>query len=88
MRSEIPIVGFLQRVVTAFACPPVSVLKRPHWPRMGDELFATDWDLLLCSAGALSAIFCEHSRQAGRRALDVGAFDQMLFVHLQESRSR
>jgi hypothetical protein len=47
---------------------------------MRDELFATDWDLLLCSAGALSAILCEQSRQAGRQAIDIGALDVALLA--------
>jgi hypothetical protein len=47
----------------------------PHWPRIRDELLAAKWDLLLCSAGTLSAILCEHGRQIGRKALDMGAFD-------------
>jgi hypothetical protein len=59
-------------------CPDKSARKRDHWPRMRDELFAAEWDLLLCSAGSLSAILCEHARQAGRKALDVGALDQVL----------
>lgn len=50
-----------------------------HWPRMRDELSAADWDLLLCSAGTLSAILCEHACQAGRKALDLGACDERFF---------
>lgn len=65
-------------VVTALACPPVSEPKRTHWPGMRNELFATEWDLLLCSAGSLSAIFCVHAQQTGRKALDIGALDRRL----------
>lgn len=42
---------------------------------MRDELVAADWDLVLCSAGSLSAIVCEHTRQAARSAVDIGAID-------------
>lgn len=47
---------------------------------MRDGLFATEWDLLLCAAGSLSAILCEHARQSGRMALDIGALDQQLLL--------
>lgn len=43
-------------------CPNTSVPKRDHWPRMRDELFAAEWDLLLCSAGSLSSLLCDHTR--------------------------
>jgi glycosyltransferase involved in cell wall biosynthesis/SAM-dependent methyltransferase len=65
-------------VVTALGCPPVSEPKRTNWPRMRDELFAVDWELLLCSAGSLSAILCEHARRVRRNSLDVGALDVKL----------
>jgi hypothetical protein len=65
-------------VVTALTCPSVNEPKRNHWPRMREELFAAEWDLLLCAAGSLSAIFGEQARQRGRNALDVGAFDRVL----------
>jgi hypothetical protein len=68
-------------VQTALACPPVSEPKHTNWPRIRDELFATDWDLLLCSAGSLSAILCEHARKAGRKALDLGALDSDIVTH-------
>ncbi len=42
-------------VATSITCPPVNELKRADWPRMRDKLFANEWDLLLCSAGSLSA---------------------------------
>jgi hypothetical protein len=45
---------------------------------MRDELFTAEWDLLLCAAGSLSAILCEHARQMGRPALDVGSLDRRL----------
>lgn len=56
-------------------CPDKSVPKLNTWQRVRDELFASDWDLLLCSAGSLSAIFCEYARQTGRSGIDVGALD-------------
>lgn len=64
-------------VVTAFACPPVSEPKRSHWQRLRDAIFASEWDLLLCSAGSLSALISEVARQRGRKAIDVRAFDQI-----------
>lgn len=57
------------------ACPDKSVPKVKTWQRVRDELFSSDWDLLLCSAGSLSAILCEHARQVGRKAIDIGALD-------------
>jgi len=63
---------------TVLSCPPVSEPKRSHWPRLRDELFSSEWDLLLCSAGSLSAVNCEAVRLRGRRALDIGAFDGIL----------
>lgn len=65
-------------VVTALTCPSVSEPKRNHWPRMRDDLFATEWDLLLCAAGSLSTILCEHAKQVGRKAIDVGSLDVRL----------
>jgi len=55
-------------------CSLGSGSMRRRW----DERFAAEWDLLLCSAGSLSALLCEHARRAGRKALDVGALDQAL----------
>lgn len=63
-------------VVSALTCPSVSEPKRTHWPRLRDELFAAEWDLLLRAAGLLSAILCERARQMGRPAIDVGALDR------------
>lgn len=62
-------------IATVLSCPPVGEPKRSHWPQLHDRLFASDWDLLLCSAGSLSAIFCEHARNAGRMAIDIGSVD-------------
>lgn len=62
-------------IATAFTCPSVGEPKRAHWPKLRDRLFATDWDLLLCSAGSLSAIVCEHARKVGRKVIDIGALD-------------
>jgi len=42
---------------------------------MRDGLFAAEWDLILWSAGLLSAILCEHARQLRRMAIDIGSLD-------------
>lgn len=65
-----------------------GTVKRSHWPRMRDELSAAEWDLLLCSAGSLSALLCERARQAGRKALDIGAFGQTLLGRSAETGAR
>ena len=62
-------------VVTKITCPATSVAKREFWHRVRDELFVAEWDLLLCSAGSLSTVLCEASRQQTRAALDVGSID-------------
>ncbi|GIX05063.1 MAG: hypothetical protein KatS3mg114_0932 [Planctomycetaceae bacterium] len=62
-------------VVTALSCPPVSEPKRTHWRRLREELFATEWELLVCAAGSLSAILCEQARMAGRNGVDIGSID-------------
>ena len=62
-------------VVTKIACPDKTVAKREFWHRVREELFADEWDLLLCSAGSLSAVICEAARQRGRSAIDVGSSD-------------
>jgi glycosyltransferase involved in cell wall biosynthesis len=67
-------------VATSIICPPVDEPKRTHWPRLRDELFSEEWDLLLCSAGSLSAILCDHARQTGRATLDVGALDSKMLA--------
>jgi hypothetical protein len=74
-------------VATALTCPPVSEPKRSHWPWMRAELVATEWDLLLCAAGSLSAILCEHARRAGRQALDIGAVDRILLANSLPARA-
>lgn len=63
-------------IVTKRACPAVHEPKHPSLSRLRDELLSSRWDLLLCSAGTLSAILCNQMVQAGRMALDVGALDQ------------
>ncbi len=65
-------------IATTVTCPPLNQPKHTHWPRMRDDLFATDWDLLLCAAGSLSAILCECTRQARRKAIDIGSTDIVL----------
>ncbi len=65
-------------IATKVACPPVHEPKRPHWSRMQDELLSSPWDLLLCSAGSLSAILCTKAAEVGRKAMDVGALDQRI----------
>jgi len=42
---------------------------------MQDELLASPWDLLLCSAGGLSAPLSEFTKNAGRHSIDVGKAD-------------
>jgi hypothetical protein len=58
----------------------VEVLCRQRYfaQRLRDELFAAEWDLLLCAAGSLSAIVCEYAKQMGRNAIDIGALDLRL----------
>jgi len=63
---------------TVLSGPPVGEPKLSHWSQLRDQLFASDWDLLLCSGGSLSAIVCEHARKAGRKAIDIGSLDQTL----------
>lgn len=65
-------------IATTITCPPLNQPKHNHWPRMRDELFSSDWDLLVCSAGSLSTIVCEHAREAGRKAIDIGALDVLI----------
>ena len=65
-------------IATKVACPPVHESKHPDWPRMRDELFSSQWDLLLCSTGSLSAVLCDSAMQVGRKAIDMGAFDTQL----------
>jgi hypothetical protein len=65
----------------ALTCPPVSESKLSNLPKLSEELFSSDWDLLLCSAGSLSAIVCEHARKAGRKAIDIGALDAAIIRH-------
>jgi hypothetical protein len=67
-------------VTTRVAFPPAHESKRSFWRRMRDILLAADWDLLLCSAGSLSAIFCHHAMRAGRMALDLGTCDSMMLA--------
>jgi hypothetical protein len=62
-------------VATKITCPDKTVAKREFWHRLRDELFDPEWDLLLCSAGSLSTVLCEASRQQTRAALDVGSID-------------
>lgn len=65
-------------VAATILSPPPREPKWPHWPRLRDELERSDWDLLLCAAGTLSAIICDHARRIGRKALDIGAFGDVL----------
>ena len=58
--------------------PDKSVPKRRDRQRIAEELLSTDWDLLLCFAGSLSAILCEYARQLGRKAIDIGAHDMRI----------
>ena len=45
-------------VTTKIKCSDKTVAKQEFWNRVRDELFAAEWDLLLCSAGSLSAVTC------------------------------
>lgn len=74
-------------VATTITCPPISEPKRTHWPRMRDELFATKWDMLLCAAGSLSPLFCDHAQKSGRMAIDIGALDSKIVAHLARNAS-
>jgi hypothetical protein len=65
-------------IATKVNCPSVHEAKRGHWPRMRDNLLSGNWDLLLCSAGALSAILCDNAKSIGRNVLDIGALDLCL----------
>lgn len=62
-------------IAAKITCRDKTVAKRELWNRVLDELFAEEWDLLLCSAGSLSAVICEAARQRGRKAIDVGSSD-------------
>ncbi|MGB0741921.1 MAG: hypothetical protein ACPGXX_17760, partial [Planctomycetaceae bacterium] len=55
--------------------PDKTVAKREFRNRVRDELFVAEWDLLLCSAGSLSAVSCEAARQMEQTSLDVGSLD-------------
>ena len=62
-------------VATKITCPDKTGAKREFWSRVRDELFEAEWDLLICSAGSLSAVTCEAARQMGQTSLDVGSLD-------------
>lgn len=62
-------------VAAKITCPDKTVAKRELWPRVRDELFAAEWDLLLCSAGSLSSVICNLATEYGMHALDVGHLD-------------
>jgi len=64
-------------IATKIICPDRTVAKREFWNRVRDELFAEEWDLLLCSAGSLSAVICEAVRRNNRKSVDLGAFDRL-----------
>ena len=67
--------GVTWSITATQTCPDKVTAKREFWNHLRDELFVADWDLLLCAAGTLSAILCEHARQLGRKAIDIGALD-------------
>ncbi len=69
--------GVTWSIATRITCPDKTVAKREFWNRLREELFAAEWDLLLCSAGSLSAVICEAARQQGRKAIDVGQLDRV-----------
>lgn len=57
-----------------------SAPKRDQWPRMRNELFAADWDMLLCSAGLLSALLRDQARIMASKAIDTGSLDSVLLT--------
>jgi hypothetical protein len=67
-------------VATSIICPPANESKWTHWPQMRGDLFVAEWDLLPCAAGSLSELLCEHARQSGRTAFDIGALDRQLLL--------
>ncbi|MCA9047577.1 MAG: hypothetical protein KDA89_02545, partial [Planctomycetaceae bacterium] len=75
-------------IATTITCPPLNQPKHTRWPQIRDELFAADWNLLLCSAGSLSAITCERARQEGRMGLDTGALDAVTLTKVESSSDR
>ena len=62
-------------IETKVKCAPVHEAKRRDMPDMQNELFTSQWDLLPCSAGSLSAILADSSNKAGRFSLDIGSLD-------------
>jgi len=65
-------------VATKITCLEKTVAKCEFWYRVRDELSVAEWDVLLCSAGSLSAMVCEAARRHGRIAIDAGSMDQRL----------
>ena len=70
--------GVTWSITATQTCPDKVTAKREFWNHLRDELFEADWDLLLCSAGSLSAILCEYARQVGRKAVDIGSLDHAI----------
>lgn len=62
-------------IATKIMCPAIHEPKKNNWQWMIDRLFAVQWDILLCAAGSLSAVFCNRATLSERNAIDVGAID-------------
>lgn len=63
------------------SCPfprSVETRKLKSVPQILETLFEADWDLLLCSAGGYSPLFCDYAARMGRQAFDIGSADAML----------
>ncbi len=78
-----PVTESLKRsgVSVVVSCPfPRSVHspKLNSIPSILEGLFQEDWDLLLCSAGGYSPIFCHYSASRGRQAFDIGSADGII----------
>jgi|GEM_PF-2082117 len=52
--------------------------KLEFLPHILTTLFDHDWDLLLCSAGGLSPLFCDYAFSRGRQGVDMGSCDSLL----------
>ena len=64
-------------ITATVLCPPVGEHKWPYWPRTQEELGRSDWNVLLCSAGVLSALVCDHTCRTGRKTLNLGGLNQV-----------
>ena len=68
-------------VVVSCAFPrSVHAPKLPAVPHILETLFHEDWDLLLCSTGGYSPLFCDFAAQQGRQGFDIGSADSILIT--------